>query len=106
MPRTRISPKKLVKDTITKDTLKNIVKFVKKGKNHMWGLIKNEDDFVEKMTILTIYKDLTGIGYKTLQKESSDWTHISQHSLQHNVPEIRKKLAEWGRKTDQDIRCK
>jgi hypothetical protein len=37
--------------------------------------------FEEEMILITLYKDLTGIGYNGLQKNISKWVKISLESL-------------------------
>jgi hypothetical protein len=40
-----------------------------------------------------LYKDLTGIGYNSLQKDVLKWVKISLESLQHNVKVVRRELS-------------
>jgi hypothetical protein len=37
------------------------------------------------MILITLYKDLTGIGYNNFQKDVLKWVKISLESLQHNI---------------------
>jgi hypothetical protein len=41
--------------------------------------------FEEEMILITLYKDLTGIGYNGLQKDVSKWVKIFLESFQYNV---------------------
>jgi hypothetical protein len=47
------------------------------------------------MILITLYKDLIGIGYNGLQKDVSKWIKISLESLQHNVKVVQHELLKW-----------
>jgi hypothetical protein len=69
-----------VKQDIPLSILKKIISFYFFSNKTLW-CGKQPFLFEEKMILVTLYKDLTGIGKNDLQKDVSKWVKISLESL-------------------------
>jgi hypothetical protein len=76
-------------------TICSILRFVHFKKKSLWGTIRPRG-FKEGMVMLTIYKDLYGIGYVKLQKKVKEWANLSVDSLHHNICAVRIELRRWA----------
>ena len=88
--------KEKVLSKIPSKILSKLVKFVQTCNLTLWGMTKPRN-FVEASVFLTLYKDITGIGYNKLAKETSN-QFGSYNSLSHNVKQLRLAMAIWARK--------
>jgi glycyl-tRNA synthetase beta subunit len=80
MPLTFIKIKKKVKQDILFSILKKMISLCSFPNKTLW-YSKQLSFFKEKMILIMLYKDLTGIGYNGLQKDVSKWIKISLESL-------------------------
>jgi hypothetical protein len=87
--------KKRVKNDIPLSILKKMIFFCSFPNKTLW-CSNRPSHFEERMILITLYKDLTGIGYNGLQKEISKWVKISLESLQHNVKIVYHELSKWA----------
>jgi hypothetical protein len=61
-----------------------MVTFAAKEKPSLWGEQK-PSDHLKHMVAMTVYKDIKGVGYKTLNAKV-DFDYLVNHkSLQHNI---------------------
>lgn len=72
-----------------------IIRFVATSGPRLWGE-RQPRDYLEANTLYTLYKDLFGIGYDSLEDKLSLGFRLSKRALMHNVPLIRAILARWG----------
>jgi DDE superfamily endonuclease len=63
----------------------------------LWGIAQPQD-FIQKMLVLAIYKDLTGEGYDKLVARVDFGFEIHGKSLNHNTKVIRRILFQWAKK--------
>ena len=63
----------------------------------LWGQ-EQCDDFVRKMVILALYKDLFSVGFECITKTVDVGFKFRSKALRHNTKLIRKILAEWSEK--------
>jgi len=87
-----------VEHSVSEGVLKKMISYVKDNKLALWRE-RQPPSFLQHMVVITIYHDLTGIGYSTLEKEVKFPYKISHKSLSHNCQKIRKLLGEWGNST-------
>lgn len=92
---TQTHVKSRVVKTVGKKTVKSMMSFLQRNGANLWGLNKNQD-FLKKTLILTLFKDIEGIGINKLLAGVKHWYPVSDKSLNHNIKEIRRVLANWG----------
>ncbi len=67
------------------------------NKIYLWGESK-PNTFVVDIVMLTLYKDITGIGFKQLEVLAKNaGIPVSQRSLTHNIPLVRRALGNWAK---------
>jgi hypothetical protein len=92
--------KNKVISTLGENTFKNILQFAKNENLSLWGEQKPRN-FLEINLVLTIYKDLTGMGYNNIINNISLNFNLNHKSFQHNAKSLRVVLAKWGKSTIQ-----
>lgn len=91
--------KEIVKK-VPEDIYKSIQRHVQmpqktKPTQHLWGMESPPSHLLDTVA-LTIYKDLTSIGYHALATSIAFGYKITDHSLNHNVPLVRLMLKKWA----------
>jgi hypothetical protein len=76
-------------------TIHSILRFIHFKKKSLWRTIRPRG-FKERMVMLTIYKDLYGIGYVKLQKKVKEWANLSVDFLHHNICAVQIELWKWA----------
>jgi hypothetical protein len=84
MPLTFTEIKKRMKQDIPLSILKKMILFYFFPNKTLW-CSKQPFLFEERMILIMLYKNLTGISYNGLQKDVSKWVKISLKSFQHNI---------------------
>src|SRR5579883_2082400 len=87
---------KKVKKSILTKVLAEMKKLINDENTNLWGEIKPRT-FHYVNLVLSLYHDLTGLGYRKILEDVHLPFHLSYSSFCHNVCEIRKVLAKWGR---------
>lgn len=87
--------KSFVVEKISSEVYNEIIHYLQNNNPHMWGM-QRPRSFIEDMAMLTLYKDLCGIGYNLLLQTISLPYHLGNSSIVHNVRSIRNKLYEWS----------
>jgi hypothetical protein len=90
--------KNKVISTLGENTFKNILQFSKNENPSLWGKQKLRN-FLEINLVLTIYKDLTGMGYNKIINNVSLNLNLNHKSFQHNAKFLRVVLIKWGNST-------
>lgn len=83
--------------TIGKLCLTNIVEFLDTQDLSLWGA-QQPRLFEVKSLYISIYKDLTGIGYKELSEGTKLWHKIADKTLRHNCQLLRELRWKWGKR--------
>lgn len=87
--------KKKLLSVCSEQTLKEMISYVENDPPSLWGMEK-PPKFIGDMVILTLWKDLTGKGFRAIEEEINFRYPITHSSLEHNVPLVRKKLRQWS----------
>ena len=78
-----------VLDKINEDILEEIKNYVKnKEQPNLWGVNKDQPGFRSYLILLTLYKDLYGVGYNKLKRRIPPAFHMSNDSLSYNIREM------------------
>ena len=93
----RIEAQKEVKKAIGKKAFDSVLAYVKTKKPSLWGKFKRSTH-LEDSVIVTILKDVNGMGNSALFEATKRWVGNSVRSLAENVKRVRPLLARWGRK--------
>lgn len=89
------SVKQRVTRSLTREILEQVIEYVELADPKLVGM-QQGDDFVKEMVLLTIYKDLTGVGSGALKVLMGNNVTITQRSLLTNTKRIREQLYEWA----------
>lgn len=84
-----------VKRIVKKNTFQDMLDYVKNCKLNLWGSVKGRN-FEERVLVWTLYKDILGIGYRSLEEEAKSWMPLTDKSLRHNTRKMRKALSKWA----------
>jgi hypothetical protein len=87
--------KRTVQRKIHENVYEDIENFIKNSEVTFWG-IDQPPSFKKDMLLLTLYKDLFGVGYHALVDEICFNFKITDHSLRHNVSKMRPLLNKWA----------
>lgn len=85
-----------VKNKLGENLVLELKKFISSINPRLWGIVKPRD-FLFKNFILTVFRDLIGVGYQRILDEYELGFHMSHKSFQHNAQQIRLLLKRWGR---------
>ena len=91
----RAQLKKKLTSVCSSTTLDEMIGWVKQRDPNLWGQFK-PDKFIQDNVLLTLYKDLSGFGFKTLENEINFGYPMSHNSMQHNIPLVRGLLRDWA----------
>ena len=88
-----------VGEKLGEELLKEILNFCKKNlkKEFLYRDKKEVKRFDVYSILLTLFKDLEGIGYNILLTQVKNTFHVSKESLLHNCKTIRKTIAKWAK---------
>ena len=84
-----------VERKLSKVVVDDVLSFIEQRHPILWG-IQQPYDFIQAITLLTLYHDLEMIGYVRLVSMINLDFEISDKSLRHNACKIRLLLFEWG----------
>ena len=97
MPHTYLDLKNSLKKRIKIDTLKSIIKKVKKLNPTLW--CRNPPrNFIEKSIVVALYKDAFSVSYNDLKIEINNWLPLAKKSLEHNIQKLRECFSNWANK--------
>jgi hypothetical protein len=98
MPKRISQVKTEVISAIGKTTYDKIISHVRRHPPVLWGAEKPRG-FLEKMTMLTLWKDVTATGFQKTLTSVNLGSPLTHRSFSHNVAVIRATLKDWGRST-------
>ena len=87
-----------VLDKINEDILEEMKNYVKNKEEqpNLWGVNKDQPGFRSYLILLTLYKDLYGVGYNKLKRRIPTAFHMSNDSLSYNIRQMRFVLGTFG----------
>ena len=87
-----------VLEKIAEEILDQIKNYVREKESGIvfWGVNKERPGFCSFMVLLTLYKDLYGVGYNKIKRRLPRTFHMSNDSLSFNVCQMRCVLGNWG----------
>lgn len=85
-----------VQNRIGKSLMEKILRECVFSDKKLWAHTKPRG-FKKGCLLLTLYKDLTGVGYLDLRKDIAKWCVFSNESIQHNVKVCRLVLRNWAK---------
>jgi hypothetical protein len=84
-----------VVDVLNETVLMKIIKSVKFPAETIWGSSQPRKASTA-IILITIYKDIQGIGYNSLKKEIEPYWQMSNEAIQRNIKLVRKELRNWA----------
>jgi hypothetical protein len=87
----------LVYGEISEEIVKEMILHVQREKPTLWGASKPRT-FISRQVLLTLYKDLTGIGFDKLSTLTHDMNQVNKDSLRENIKRVREVLCSWADK--------
>lgn len=80
-----------------REVVMDMIAYVTKNPPNLWGACQYRN-FVRNMVVLALYRDITNVGYKTLEDEINLGYPIGHNSIQVNTVRIRRCLVDWASK--------
>ncbi len=83
---------------VSRRSLASVMKFAKQQKSSidLFGVNKEKPGFFSYLVLLTLFKDLRGIGINKLKSALPSSYHMSNDSLTDNIKQIRRLLGNYG----------
>ena len=92
----RSEVKRQVLEHINENIYVDIEQYVVNSTIQLWG-IDQPKTFKKDILLLTLYKDIFGVGYHHVAERIKFEYKITDHSLRHNVSVMRPVLEEWAK---------
>ena len=83
-------------EKLGRNVLRRVKKDISLTKKDLWAADRTRN-FIERMVVMTLHKDLKGLSYHALKREFDRVFKLSVKAYHHNVYAVREGLRRWSK---------